>query len=182
MLSTSAYCCALSHVQGYVGGMALHKHHTYYSVGFLKVLAFITIWLLSSFLALARSTSVPAWSNYWIYFSSSQHWSNISTFIGHSVEWPRKRIHHAATHLSGPLFVLVGGVDQYAHTLKDMWLCDTTTKLWKNVLFLVTVLCVQYKRTNTKSTITLLGLYKSQVTQHSCIYSVQNYLYSVSMT
>ena len=62
---------------------------------------------------------------------SPQHWSNIS--IDPSIEWPLERSHHAATHLSGPLFVIVGGLDQSYHTLKDMWLCDTTTKLWKKV-------------------------------------------------
>ena len=79
--------------------------------------------------------------------SSPQHWSNISTSIGLSVEWPQKRNHHAATHLSGPLFVIVGGEDESYDTLNDMWLCDTTTKLWKKVLLLVTVLCV-HKCTN----------------------------------
>ena len=38
--------------------------------------------------------------------------------------------------------MIVGGLDQYGGTLNDVWLCDTTTKLWKKVLFLVTVLCV----------------------------------------
>ena len=57
------------------------------------------------------------------------------------MEFPQKRSHHAATHLSGPLFVIVGGMGQSSDTLNDMWLCDTTTKLWK-VLFLVTVLSV----------------------------------------
>ena len=66
------------------------------------------------------------------------------TSIGHSVERPQERNHHAATHLSGPLFVVVGGEYQPFRTLNDMWLCDTTTKLWKKVLFLVTstFLCV----------------------------------------
>ena len=71
-----------------------------------------------------------------------QHWSNISTSIGHSVEWPRKISRHAATHLSGPLFVIVGGLGPYPTPVNEMWLCDTTTKLWKKVLFLVTVLCM----------------------------------------
>ena len=71
--------------------------------------------------------------------SSPQHWSNIIT---HSVEWPLERSSHAATHLSGSLFVIVGGEDKSGYALNDMWLCDTTTKLWKKVLFLVTVLCV----------------------------------------
>ena len=79
--------------------------------------------------------------DYFLYVCfSPQHWSNVS--IGHSVEWSQKRSYHAATHLSGPLFVIVGGEGQYFDTLNDMWLCDTTTKLWKKVLFLVTVLSV----------------------------------------
>ena len=64
--------------------------------------------------------------------SSPQHWSNISN-IGHNVEWPLERSIHAATHLSGKLFVIVGGQDQSRLVLNDMWLCDTTTKLWKKV-------------------------------------------------
>ena len=56
---------------------------------------------------------------------------------GYLVDWPQERTSHAATHLSGPLFVIVGGFCR-----SDMWLCDTTTKLWKMVLFLVTVLCI----------------------------------------
>ena len=60
--------------------------------------------------------------------------------MGHSVEWPRERSSHAATHLSGPLFVIVGGEDLSYDILNDIWLCDTATKLWKKVLFLVTVL------------------------------------------
>ena len=82
------------------------------------------------------------------YWFSPQHWSNISTSIGHSVEWPRERSHHAATHLSGPSFVIVGGLDDESYTLNDMWLSDTTTKLWKKVSFSCTVsfhnfVCVQ---------------------------------------
>ena len=56
------------------------------------------------------------------------------------MEWPWERSSHAATHLSGPLFVIVGGMDKPYNSLHDMWLCDTTTKLWKKVLFLITVL------------------------------------------
>ena len=55
------------------------------------------------------------------------------------MEWPQERSSHAATHLSGSLFVIVGGEDLSYDILNDMWLCDTTTKLWKKVLFLVTV-------------------------------------------
>ena len=78
--------------------------------------------------------------------------SNIS--VSHSVEWPQeRRSSHAASHLSGPLFVIVGGAGKsYCHTLNDMWLCDTTTKLWTkvytcsylstlHVLMFITILC-----------------------------------------
>ena len=84
-------------------------------------------------------------SDYYI-CSSPQHWSNISTSIGHS--WPQKRMHHVAAHLSGPLFVIVGGENQYPRALNDMWLCDTTTKLWKKVLLLVKILCVHKHAVN----------------------------------
>ena len=57
--------------------------------------------------------------------------------VGRSVECPQARYSHAATHLSGPLFVIMGGFG-----LADLWLCDTATKLWKMVLFLGVVLCV----------------------------------------
>ena len=88
---------------------------------------------------------------YFLYICfSPQHWINISTSI---VEWPKKRMHHAATRLSGPLFVIVGGEYQYPRHLNDMWLCDTTTKLWKKVLFLVKILCVC---TNTPTTLLIL--------------------------
>ena len=32
--------------------------------------------------------------------------------------------------------MIVGGLDQSDDILNDMWLCDTTTMLWKKVLFL----------------------------------------------
>ena len=80
-------------------------------------------------ITLSKSVSLP------------QHWIKIGTSV-YSVEWPQKRTNHAATHLSGSLFVIVGGLAQSYHILNDIWLCDTTTKLWKMVLFLVTVLCV----------------------------------------
>ena len=60
------------------------------------------------------------------------------------MEWPQERSSHAATHLSGSLFVIVGGMDKSYNSLNDMWLCDTTTKLWKKVLFLITVLYTKF--------------------------------------
>ena len=80
-------------------------------------------------ITLSKSVSLP------------QHWIKIGTNV-YSVEWPQQRTNHAATHLSGSLFVIVGGLARSYHILNDMWLCDTTTKLWKMVLFLVTGLCV----------------------------------------
>ena len=56
------------------------------------------------------------------------------------MEWPQERSSRAATHLSDSLFVIVGGMDKSYRTLDDMWLCDTTTKQWKKVLFLIAVL------------------------------------------
>ena len=65
--------------------------------------------------------------------SSPQHWSNVSTSIGHSVEWPNGRFNHAAAYLSGSLFAIVGGEVQHGNILNDMWLCDSTLKLGKKV-------------------------------------------------
>ena len=73
---------------------------------------------------------------------SLQHWTNINEPISHSVAWPQKRNRHVATHLSGSLFVIKGGMDLSYRTLNDIWLCDTTTKLWKKVLFYVSFVCV----------------------------------------
>ena len=64
---------------------------------------------------------------------SLQHWSNISISVGHSVEWPTGRLNHAAAHLSGSLFAIVGGEVQHGNILNDMWLCDTTLKLREKV-------------------------------------------------
>ena len=80
-----------------------------------------------------RSSSCLAPRVHYKSVSSPQHWSNISTSIDRSVKWPQTRSSHAATHLSGSLFVIVGGVDYSYHTLNDMWLCDTTFKLWIKV-------------------------------------------------
>ena len=67
-------------------------------------------------------------------FFSSQHWSKISTSIGHSVEWPPEKSDHAATHFFGSLFVIVGGRGSRSpHSMNNLWLCDTITKLWKKV-------------------------------------------------
>ena len=70
-----------------------------------------------------------------------QHWSNIS--VDHSVEWPLVRSSHSATLLSGSKFVIVGGQSQFASQsqlvklLNDMWVCDTTSKLWTKVTLLL---------------------------------------------
>ena len=81
------------------------------------------------------SSSFPVPGSTWLVCSSPQHWNNISKSIDRSLQWPQTRRIHAASHLFGSLFVIVGGVDYSYHTLNDMWLCDTTTKLWKKVLF-----------------------------------------------
>ena len=60
-----------------------------------------------------------------------------------SVERPQWRHAHAASHITGPVFVMIGGYDDdEAYTyydcecplLSDVWLCDTNQ--WKQVLSL----------------------------------------------
>ena len=59
------------------------------------------------------------------------------------------RYAHAASHITGPVFVMSGGVrddmsmGMHEYTLSDMWLCDTTNKwikVFHNVQFTV-MLC-----------------------------------------
>ena len=45
-----------------------------------------------------------------------------------SLEWPEERYGHAATCVSGPLLVIMGGEDT-----SDCWIYDLTTMLWKKV-------------------------------------------------
>ena len=41
------------------------------------------------------------------------------------------RVGHAATCVSGPVLVIVGGWDMKMHS--DCWISDTTTMQWKKV-------------------------------------------------
>ena len=53
-----------------------------------------------------------------------QYWSKIKRPVSQSVQWPVRRYGHAASHITGPVFVMSGGV-HVGYTLSDMWLCDT---------------------------------------------------------
>ena len=58
---------------------------------------------------------------------SSQNWTQIKKPVSQSVQWPERRFAHAASHITGPVFVMSGGLgysDGYT-TLSDMWLYDT---------------------------------------------------------
>ena len=55
---------------------------------------------------------------------SSQNWSKIKKPVSQSVQWPVERCAHAASHITGPVFVMSGGYSSLL-TLSDMWLCDT---------------------------------------------------------
>ena len=66
-----------------------------------------------------------------------QHWTRINKLTGvislfRSVEWPEKKYNHAATCVSGPLLVIVGGGSGQS-TISDCWIYDLTTKQWKKV-------------------------------------------------
>ena len=49
------------------------------------------------------------------------------------MEWPESRYGHAATCVSGPLLVIMGGAISTIMT-SDCWIYDFTTMLWKKVL------------------------------------------------
>ena len=63
---------------------------------------------------------------------SSQNWSKIKKPISQSVQWPEGRFAHAASHITGTVFVMIGGNGSDYSTLSDMWLCDTNQ--WNKVL------------------------------------------------
>ena len=50
------------------------------------------------------------------------------------MEWPERRAAHAATCVSGPLLVIMGGVMTREAMTSDCWIYDFTTMLWKTVL------------------------------------------------
>ena len=61
---------------------------------------------------------------------SSQNWTKIKKPISQSVQWPERRRAHAASHITGPMFVMIGGFDAfdcygYGSSWSDMWLYDT---------------------------------------------------------
>ena len=53
---------------------------------------------------------------------SSQNWSKIKKPVSQSVQWPVGRRAHAASHITGPVFVMIGGYG--GGTLSDMWIYD----------------------------------------------------------
>ena len=63
---------------------------------------------------------------------SSQNWSKIKKPVGQSVQWPKGRYAHAASHITGTVFVMIGGRDSGWSILSDVWLCDTNQ--WNKVL------------------------------------------------
>ena len=67
-----------------------------------------------------------------------QHWTKISkpTSLATSVcssEWPEERHSHAATCVSGPLLVIMGGMGTRIEIISDCWIYDLTAMLWKKV-------------------------------------------------
>ena len=62
---------------------------------------------------------------------SSQNWSKIKKPVSQSVQWPVRRNIHAASHITGPVFVMSGG-RLVSTSLSDIWLCDTNQ--WIKVL------------------------------------------------
>ena len=65
-----------------------------------------------------------------------QHWTKINkpTRLSANVlslEWPEERYSHAATCVSGPLLVIMGGFG--SQITSDCWIYDFTAMLWKKV-------------------------------------------------
>ena len=70
----------------------------------------------------------------------SQNWTKIKKPDSQSIQWPVGRYAHAASHITGPVFVMSGGIDDDdKYTLSDMWLYDTTTNQWIKVFHNVTI-------------------------------------------
>ena len=61
---------------------------------------------------------------------SFQNWSKIKKPVSQSVQWPERRFAHAASHITGTVFVMIGG--RYGGSMSDVWLCDTNQ--WNKVL------------------------------------------------
>ena len=77
--------------------------------------------------------TISCFWNPWISLSS-QDWSKIKKPVSQSVQWPERRFAHAASHITGTVFVMIGGVVGDRSTLSDVWLCDTNQ--WNKVLSL----------------------------------------------
>ena len=54
-------------------------------------------------------------------YISFQSWIKITKPVTQSIQWPEGRFAHAAAHIAGSVFVMIGG---YALE-NDVWLCDT---------------------------------------------------------
>ena len=63
---------------------------------------------------------------------SSQNWTKIKKPVSQSVQWPERRYAHAASHITGPVFVMSGGLGG-GSILSDMWLYDTIYNQWIKV-------------------------------------------------
>ena len=64
------------------------------------------------------------------YTPPSQNWSKIKKPIIPSVQWPKRRSSHAASHITDLVFVMSGGSG--GGTLSDLWLYNTNQ--WIKVL------------------------------------------------
>ena len=78
-----------------------------------------------------------------------QHWTKISNSVSRSMEWPERRGGHAATCVSGPLLVIMGGGMSKETMTSDCWIYDFTTMLWKKVL--ASEICFLYFMTRVTS-------------------------------
>ena len=74
----------------------------------------------------------------------STAWTKINKPVNRSVEWPTGRHGHAATCVSGPLLMIVGGKSDRRSAIRDCWIHDLTTMKWKKVFCVVHVYQILY--------------------------------------
>ena len=104
--------------------------------------------------SLSSSLSLyDSYDNYIVHTTScngiyySQNWTKIKKPVSQSIQWPVRRYAHAASHITGPVFVMSGGCGGGMSILSDMWLCDSTnqwTKVFHNVILVTVMLTLSY--------------------------------------
>ena len=96
------------------------------------------------------------------------------------MEWPERRAAHAATCVSGPLLVIMGGAMIRETMTSDCWIYDFTTMLWKKVLVIVFVVFYDLIACVTSCTVSFLpcARMRSRVMHLVALVCVYVYVYT----